>query len=244
MKKFVILAQPRTGTNALVSRLNLIQEVKCHYEVFHKQEVYLSKQLISEEKLPKLLSVENRDVDPAKFLDELIIETQSSDLGNIIFGFKIFFGHNRQILDHVLADDNWIKIIVFRPNLLEQYLSEKIASVTGQYVMTDLRKDNVKGGAVKVKFEYKDFKKFVKKEREIINYYVKNSRGKCEFISMEQAVKGDLNWFTNLCEIRDTIDHINPTIKKQNPSSMDKKVENIQYLKKELQGTEFEWMII
>jgi LPS sulfotransferase NodH len=50
-----------------------------------------------------------------------------------IVGFKLFIGHNTEILNHVLADKKVKKLLLIRKNIVRLYVSTQIAAMTGEY---------------------------------------------------------------------------------------------------------------
>ena len=247
MKKFVILAQPRTGTNAFVSRLNKIDGVNCHYEVFHKKEIFLHNHSLrncTKEERENLQSLEYRDTDWKSYLSELEEKTLKSSPDTKYFGFKLFYGHNKELLNYVMKSDEWIKIIVHRANLLDQHLSEEIAKITGKYVFDDKSKTGYQGQTTKVDFNFDKFIQFVKKERSIFNEYISNSIGSKRAVEFNSLINGELEWFADLLGINNLdISKTEAKTKKQNSSKTIDKVENFNLLENRLKGGEFEWMI-
>ena len=108
--KFVIIANPRTGTNHYIDLLISHQEITCHREVFHRYSVYLHGG--SRDDL-----LEKRDRDPLAFLEELYESSPTRACG-----FKIFGEHNSVVLDNVLHDPAIKKIVLYRPQLLSGLL--------------------------------------------------------------------------------------------------------------------------
>ncbi|MCA9265021.1 MAG: sulfotransferase, partial [Planctomycetales bacterium] len=69
MKRFVILAVPRTGSNLLCTLLNSHPEILCHHEVFNPQGIFLA--LTQRDRPHSLPSLDERNRDPLRFLDEV-----------------------------------------------------------------------------------------------------------------------------------------------------------------------------
>lgn len=133
--KFVIVANPRTGTNHFIDLLNSHQEVTCHREVFHRDAVYM----LSGSKDDLL---EKRNSDPVNFLNEMYDSCSTRACG-----FKIFMGHNATVLDEVLHDRSVKKIVLYRPNYLAVYSSEKIAEAEKQYLIIENKPGSIDGCA-------------------------------------------------------------------------------------------------
>ena len=134
-KKFVIIANPRTGTNHFIDLLNSHQEITCHREVFHRDAVYMLRGSRAD-------LLESRERDPVGFMEELYDSAPTRACG-----FKIFAGHSSAVLDRVLHDPNIRKIILYRPNFLAVYSSEKIAEAENRYVILEGKAASIDAGA-------------------------------------------------------------------------------------------------
>lgn len=137
--KFVIIASPRTGTNHFIDLLNSHQNITCHSEVFHRNTVYLFEGA-------KDLLLELRDRDPFLFLENLYESTQA-----MACGFKIFGDHNAEVLNRVLYETTIKKIILYRPNFLAVYSSEKIAEAEKRYLIWEQNAISIDAGAYESK---------------------------------------------------------------------------------------------
>jgi len=133
--RFVIIANPRTGTNHFIELLNSHLDVTCHREVFHKHSVFL-KQGTRDDLL------EERNKDSIAFLKKLYDDNQAHACG-----FKIFMGHNESVLDSVLHDKDIKKIVLYRSNFLAVYSSDKIAEAENRYLIIDKERDKISEGA-------------------------------------------------------------------------------------------------
>ena len=117
--RFVVIANPRTGTNNFIDLINSHPDISCHREVFHPATVYLMEGTRDNLR-------EKRNSDPLAFLNELYVSSQTRACG-----FKIFMDHNDTVLDNVIRDKSIKKIVLYRPNLLAVHSSAQIA-VTDQ----------------------------------------------------------------------------------------------------------------
>jgi hypothetical protein len=133
--KFVIIANPRTGTNHFIDLLNSHQDITCHREVFHRDAVYILGGSRND-------LLEKRDLNPVAFMEELYNSSPTRACG-----FKIFAGHNATVLDKVLHDPAIKKIILYRPNFLAVYSSEKIAEAESRYLIMDEKFASIDAGA-------------------------------------------------------------------------------------------------
>ena len=133
--RFVIVANPRTGTNHFIDLLNSHPDITCHREVFHHHSVYL-KQGTRDELL------EERNKNPIAFLKKLYDDSPTPACG-----FKIFMGHDEAVLNSVLLDKNIKKIVLYRPNFLAVYSSDKVAEAENRYLILDKDRGSISDGA-------------------------------------------------------------------------------------------------
>lgn len=133
--KFVIIANPRTGTNHFIDLLNSHVDVTCHSEVFHQNTVYLL-----EGDRDDLL--EERERNPIEFLKGLYDSSPTKACG-----FKIFKGHNANIVNHVLLDRTIKKIFLYRQNFLAVYSSERIAEAEKRYLVWEQSEQRIDADA-------------------------------------------------------------------------------------------------
>lgn len=123
---FVILAEMRTGSNALEERLNDYEGLDSHGEVFNPH-------FVGAPKRDRLfgIGIRARDTDPIKMLEAL--KENSTGLA----GFRLFSDHDPRVIEHCLSERRIAKVILTR-NLLDSYVSLKIARATGQWWLSDL----------------------------------------------------------------------------------------------------------
>ena len=156
IQKFVIISIPRSGSNLLVGALDSHPEIICHYELFHKKAIYTSgkygKEWINN------YSVKMRNNDPVAFLDFVNRHTLNKKAKTI--GFKIFQRQNDKLLNILIEDKSWLKIILKRNNYLLNYVSKLEALKTGKYLFRKKYENNRKDIVVKVKI--RNFNRFVK----------------------------------------------------------------------------------
>lgn len=122
---FVILAEMRTGSNLLESLLNRIPGVACHGEAFNPN-------LLGRAGQGRLLglTMADRDRDPQQLLDRIAVQPGLN-------GFRLFHDHDPRVLDRVLPDPRWTKIVLSR-NPLDSWISLDIARRTRSWLLTDL----------------------------------------------------------------------------------------------------------
>jgi hypothetical protein len=154
---FVIIASARTGSTHLTTLLHKRSDIVCHGELFHpKMKSFLGRWRPTEvtpESKEQLAAL--RAHDPNAFLERIF----ANGFKGGPVGFKIFRGHNDDILDQLIADRDVRKIVLFRGNMLAVYSSSRIAhSVGGERVLRTAR-------AVQpvVPFEARKFVKFCRR---------------------------------------------------------------------------------
>jgi hypothetical protein len=155
--RFVIIAMPRTGSSHLVSMLARHDEISCHGEVFHKNKVFLRGEASRNEDIQNKLA-RLRSEDWRGFLNAVF----ALDYGRAHCGFKIFKSHHAEALEHILAEDNIRKIVLFRPNVLANFSSAMTARQTGNYAQRPF--DRAERQIVH--FEERTFERFCKRYTE------------------------------------------------------------------------------
>jgi len=235
---FVLYAVPRVGSNYLTSLLNLSPNLICHYELFHKRNIYYG---FGDKAMPDPsssdISLKNRDRDPLFFLDDVRNRSLSYDC----IGFNLFPGHSEKILDYSLKETFMKKVVLRRKDVLKNFISYKIAQKTGVW---NSRKQK----------EHVD-KKIIFDKKEFIDHVVANEAfyrsvesflevGKHEYFTLyyEQLLESD-KCFYDLLEYlgaSSDIQHNREKFKKQNPEPLSLLVENFDFMVASLKGTPYE----
>jgi len=155
-KRFVIVAWPRTGSTHLVQLLNGHGEILCHGEIFQSQLPGIPLRWPDADKDPGAIGdlVNLRSQSPGMFLDRV----WSRDYGHECIGFKIFPGHNDEVLEKLTHDSSVRKIVLMRRNVLAAYSSAMIARFTGERLRLLSRSELEWRGAVR--FEAEQFLPF------------------------------------------------------------------------------------
>jgi LPS sulfotransferase NodH len=117
IRRFVIIAVPRTGSNYLSSLLHSHHDILCHTELFNPDRIWLQ---VGLESAPlKLGTMAERDSDPQAFLASV----WSQPLGHKAVGLKLLSWQNRRVERLLLLDHSVRKIILTRRNELKSYVS-------------------------------------------------------------------------------------------------------------------------
>lgn len=127
VRKFVILAAPRTGSNLLCTLLNSHPSIVCHHELFNPRGIFVA--LDHRNGSLALGTVVQRDRSPLRFLDRV----WELSLGARHIGFKLTRGQADPVMRHVLRDSSVSKIVLRRANRLKTFVSELIAEHTDQW---------------------------------------------------------------------------------------------------------------
>ncbi|SDD85119.1 MULTISPECIES: hypothetical protein [Kordiimonas] len=135
-QKFVIVTMARTGSNALVNALTRHPGIHCDYEIFHPDQIF------TDGVFPGPTEV--RDNDIPGFLPKVMAWNAERYPEKKVYGFKLFTDHSPVIMDQILDDPSWKKIILRRSNTLDQYLSLEIAKQSGAWSSDYAKKGHVK----------------------------------------------------------------------------------------------------
>lgn len=141
---FVILADMRTGSNALEEKINAYDGLTCYGEVFNPHFVGHSGQdtLFG-------IGLKERDGNPSAMIDALWSNTRG------LPGFRLFSDHDRRAFAATMKAKSCAKILLKR-NPLDSYVSLKIARKTGQWWLGDHRSAK-SGKADFVAREFEDY---------------------------------------------------------------------------------------
>lgn len=120
---FVIFGAMRTGSNLLERTLEALGDTVCHGEAFNPS--FIGGPMKVD---PQGWTPATRDAEPLSFLADLLRRDDR------LSGFRIFMDHTEAVLRHALTDPNCARIILSR-DLLDSYISLKIARETDQWVL-------------------------------------------------------------------------------------------------------------
>ncbi len=221
---FVIFAEMRTGSNFLEANLNALPGITSYGEVFNPH-------FIGKKDQTDLfgISLADREVNPKPLLRKLRAETDG------LSGFRYFHDHDPRVLDLVMDDPGCAKIILTR-NPLESYVSWKIAQATGQWKLTDAKRLKF----AKVAFDPVEFQDHLAAlqgfQRQLLNAL--QTTGQTAFyIDYEDLASVEvLNGLAAFLGVDGRLKALDDTLKKQNPESVQDKLENPQDLAGALPG--------
>lgn len=214
-KYFAIFGSMRSGSNLLEQSLNQFPDIICYGELFNPSFVgdYEDKERLG-------YSVSKREKDPSGLLDAMISETDDK-----VPGFRIFRDHDPRIIEKTLRDPECAKIILQR-DLLDSFISLRIAGRTGQWLLRDAPHRK----ASKVHFDAHDFHKYCEKQ-EIFHQNIRQTlqeTGQTGFwVSYpEQRELPVLNGIAKFLGGTEKIKSVKEILRRQNPGPLKEKVEN------------------
>lgn len=122
--RFTIFAAARTGSNLLCGLLNSHPRILCHHGLFNAEGIHYA---IDRRDGLDFGSCEERDADPAAFLDRV----WSNSLGMRAVGFKLQREESASAEALLFGDAGIRKILLSRRNRVRTYVSKLIAEQTG-----------------------------------------------------------------------------------------------------------------
>jgi len=224
---FVVLAEMRTGSNALEDRLNRLVGVACFGELFNPN-------FIGHPKQDSAFGVTQaqRDRDPACLIQAM--QAHSSDLP----GFRLFSNHDDRVYRMVMDDPRCAKIILTRP-AIDSFISLQIAKTTGQWWLGDVK--NAK--AARVSFDAEAFDRYdsdVRSRQAEIRRTLRASGQTAFELSydelQDEVLLGGLARFLGVTGDLDDPERISRV---QNPGSLKDKVRNFRVLEEHMKKRAF-----
>ena len=237
IQKFVIVSIPRTGSNLMVGLLDSHPEIICHYELFHKDEIFHSSKYGRE--FLGDFDAEKRDRKLRKFLK--IIWKNTFDKSAKAIGFKIFKDHNPKAMEKLLKDRK-VKKFILKRNLLFSYLSKKEAQKSGVFVVT--KNENIKKEPPKTEFNHNEFRTYEQNMKSFFEYTegILNKKGQ-QFLAVnyEDLLKKEeqKKWLEFLGIEPDT-SKMEVLFKKQNVRPPEDRISNYEEAAENLKNTEYE----
>ena len=210
---FVVFAEMRTGSNFLETNINAFDGLACLGEVYNPH-------FVGYPNRTEILGVtlEDRNADPQILLEKVKV-------ADGLNGFRYFNDHDPRVFDTVMADRRCAKIILTR-NPVESYVSWKIAKATGQWKLTDvkrLREDTVTFKATEFRLHIDKLQAF---QVRLLNTLQKAGQT-AFYVDYEDLQDVDvMNGLAGFLGVYERLETLDSSLKKQNPSSLSKKVKN------------------
>lgn len=236
---FVVMAMMRSGSNLLQQKLNGIEGVLCHGEVFNTSQSGLEPKFEkTEARLPSLKSIDRKSK-PGPYLKRLIELSQAEHVG-----FRLFENHHNDLIQPLIEDPRIFKIVLIR-DFLESYVSLEIARQNDQWIMNRLgtRKE---WKPIKVNFEA--FKTYALREslfyHEIISRCMLTGQ---KYLALDYS---DLNTaktdglLLGHFGVHRVVDKSGVTAQRQNPEVLEEKIENYDEIRKRLRNLRLDrWLL-
>ena len=211
---YVILAEMRTGSNLLEQNLSAIPGVLCYGEAYNPS-------FIGKKKAEELfgITLAAREADPLALLQRMVAESPG------LPGFRFFHDHDPRVLAHVLEDRRCAKIVLSR-NPIESYVSLKIAGQTGQWILSDLKRQK----QAKARFDGTEFARYLDTLQgfQLTVLHALQVSGQTAFY-IDYEDLGDLavlNGLAAFLGVPGRAEALPDALKKQNPEEIADKVEN------------------
>ncbi len=223
----------RTGSNALVNAIGQHPNIHCDYEIFHKKKIYTAGE--------SPFTIQDRDSDPTAFIEAVMNWNRQRHSSKSIYGFKLFINHNDIVLSEVLSDKNWQKILLKRDNILDQYVSHKIAMQSAVWATNNAEKHSIK-----VKVQKSEFLKYygrVLSDYEKIEKVLENTSQSYLTLSYADVAGQAYDKVFDFLGCISSTD-ARPYLAKQNSAFSADKIENCDQVKKWLkkEGLEHFWV--
>lgn len=158
------MAEPRSGSNALVSALNGHRDIYCHYEVYHPNAIHFPedfKEALGENS--SLCDLQHRNKNALGYLSSLVGHTRRAT-ACLLVGLKLFANHSDTVRRHLIAHHRCQFLVLERENILGQFVSEEIANARQTYLYTD----STHGEQLRISVDFAKFEKF---ERDTADRY-------------------------------------------------------------------------
>ncbi len=211
---FVILAEMRTGSNFLESNLDAFPGLKCYGEAFNPHFIVAPNraELFG-------ISQAQRDADPAGLIRTMRERTDG------LAGFRYFHDHDPRVFDLVMQDPRCAKVVLTR-NVVESYVSHRIAQATNQWRLGDMKNAR----SARVRFDPEGFEKMLlarKTFQERILRALQITGQTAFYLDYEDIQNLDvINGLGRFLGERTRLQSFTGKTKKQNPASLADKVTN------------------
>jgi hypothetical protein len=175
LRRFCVIAQARSGSEYLTTRLNEHPDIACHRELFNRRTVYTALTGPLKHKLPK---VEWRDEHPLEAIEQVYALSEQAFPEKRVFGFKLFLNHSQEVRRHILDDEGYKILVLERGNKLAQFVSSLTAKETGRWSVFNDNKEKTATGTVLVDVDIDDLARFVELEDQRYGRFNKRVEGR------------------------------------------------------------------
>lgn len=159
-KKFILMAEHRTGSTYLMNALNSHENIMCDNEIFNIANVVHFKEFGGNEDSKEVIW--RRNADPINFMNDFY-EKYSEFPG--VVGFNFMVGHNYNVLMHIL-DSGMDILLLGRENKLAQFSSFKRGLATSNWATKHPGKARrqAEESIGFLNFGYKDFERWLHRQ--------------------------------------------------------------------------------
>lgn len=225
---FVILAEMRTGSNFLEQNVNQFDDLNVYGELFNPH-------FVGGANKDELfgITLKDREKDPFSMLAAIKLADPL-----VIPGFRFFHDHDPRVLQHILDDPECAKVVLTR-NVLDSYVSRKIAAVTGQWKLTNLKHQKT----AMIDFDPVEFREHIDKTQafqvQVLNGL--QTRGQTAFYIHYDDLQSleILNGLGQFLGSGHRVDGLSNKMKRQNPASLKSKVANYSEMLAGLEKMDF-----
>jgi hypothetical protein len=130
---FIVFAEMRTGSNFLESNINQFPGLHCYGEAFNPYFLVDPSRRLVDPKRNELFGMSQamRDADPLQLIEAMKRNTAGTP------GFRFFHDHDPRVFEAAIADPRCAKVVLTR-NMVESYVSRRIAWETDQWKLGDM----------------------------------------------------------------------------------------------------------
>jgi LPS sulfotransferase NodH len=175
LQRFCVVAQARSGSEYLTTRLNEHPDIACHRELYNRRTVYTALTGPWKAKLPQ---VEWRDEHPLEALEQVAELSAQAFPEKRVFGFKLFLNHNQEVRKHIRTEERYKLVVLERGNKLAQFVSTLTARETGRWSVFNDNKDKTATGTVQVDVDVDELARFVELEDQRYSQFNKRIAGR------------------------------------------------------------------
>lgn len=218
---FVIFAEMRTGSNFLESNVNEFPNLQCYGEAFNPFFLHDPARRLVDPKRNELFGMTQamRDADPLRLIEKMKEGTEG------LPGFRFFHDHDARVFDAIIGDERCAKVVLSR-NLVEAYVSRKIAWETDQWKLGDM--DTAL--SAKINFVPEEFDKLFHRMKDFQLKVLRalQTTGQTAFYIDYEDIQ-DLDVINGLARFlgeSHQLDAFSKAFKKQNPEPIADKVKN------------------
>ncbi|NOX39565.1 MAG: sulfotransferase domain-containing protein [Alphaproteobacteria bacterium] len=212
---FVVFADMRTGSNYLEENINLFPDLTSYGELFNPH-------FVGGPKKDNMFGIDlgARQKDPITLLDAMCTANPDE-----MPGFRFFGDHDPRVLARCLEDRDCAKVILTR-NPLDSYVSRKIAAVTNQWRLTNVKHQKT----AMIDFDAQEFSEYLERLQEfqlrLLNG-LQTSGQTAFYINYDDIGSLDvINGLARFLGSNHQIPSLSRKLKKQNPASLESKVAN------------------